>query len=703
MSNHDTSPSDPGRASDSAARETIPPPSSGQRETILPGSHDSVAENAARGGPPDPAFGRYQLIECLGQGGMGAVYKAHDSQLDRVVAIKIPKFDTAAGPDLLERFYREARSAATLTHVGICPVHDVGEIDGTHYISMGYIEGKPLSAYIKPDKPISAKKTAAIVRRMAVALDEAHQHGVVHRDLKPDNVMIDKKSNPVVMDFGLARRSAAEGDSRMTQGGQMIGTPAYMSPEQVDGDVKLMGPRSDIYSLGVILYEMLTCRVPYEGSIARVLAQVIHGNPQRPSELRPDVNPGLEAICLKMMASSPDDRHASMGDVVKDLAAFLKGQPTSAKESVLGEPAPMIAAESVSPEPPPLVTTSPAQPSRRPNLPKWAMPAGAGVLGIVLIAALTLIVRVGDATVRLQIDDTDATVFVDGDQVRIENLGATIELSPGDHGVKVKRGDIVVHAETFTVLRDNNPVLTLQVLKDTAPPADQAPATVSTTGQPDSPPSVPVTNAVVLKTRDVIQQLAAKRIPEGIGEGVTVFPGARGNGRVGAWCLYVPLESTEIANGTEWQFEFRTGGSSRGLHIIHPWRDGQLVVFMYRDRIAVNPVGEKRDNYLLQSRHPVEQTPAWNDTFPLKSGSPYQVKSRLYPDGRYVLEMNGEVVATSSIDTVTPFKLNEKFNHAKALREWQPGMAGLMVGPRDSAGVNSVTGVKLTGPANTRP
>ena len=218
-----------------------------------------------------------------------------------------------------------------------------------------------------------------------------------------------------------------------------------------------------------------------------------------------------------------------------------------------------------------------------------------------------------------------------------------------------------------------------------------------------SPPSVPVNNVVVLESLDVIQELAAKRNPVDVGEGVTVFPGARGDGRSGAWCLNVPLTPGEITGGTEWQFEFRTGGSSRGLHVIHPWRDGHLVVFMYRDRIAINPVGEKRDSYLLRSTHHVEQTSAWDDVLPLSNGAPYQVRSQLFPDGRYVLEMNGEVVATSSIDTVTPFKLNEKFNHAKAIREWQPSMAGLMVGPRDSAGVNSVTGVKLTGPANTRP
>ena len=379
---------------------------------------------------------------------MGAVYKAHDTQLDRTVGIKIPKFD-ATDTDLLERFYREARSAATLSHAGICPVHDVGEIDGTHYISMGYIEGRELSAYINPEKPISAKKTATIVRRMAIALDEAHQNGVVHRDLKPDNVMIDAKSNPVIMDFGLARRTASDGDSRMTQSGQLIGTPAYMSPEQVDGDVEKMGPKSDIYSLGVILYEMLTGRVPYEGSIARVLAQVIQGNPQRPSDIRQGVDPRLESICLKMMASNLDERHASMGAVVKELTAFLKGQPTSAKESLLRETAPADRAGSaetlVVPPAAPAAESSPAA-----GLPKWAIPAGAGVLGIVLVVALTLTLP----------DDTSP------DSVPTQTAATQRESDNGDS-----------HADEHAA--------------DVSPAAEENTATVTTTSDQSTPPEQP--------------------------------------------------------------------------------------------------------------------------------------------------------------------------------------------------------------------
>jgi serine/threonine protein kinase len=206
-------------------------------------------------------FGRYKLLKLLGQGGMGTVYLAQDTQLDRRVALKIPLFDSADGSHVLERFYREARAAATVHHPNICPIYDVGENDGVPYLTMAFIEGRPL-AEIAGTKPLTPRQSALLVRKLALALAEAHQQKVIHRDLKPANIMIDRRSEPIVMDFGLARRSHA-GDVRMTQEGSAMGTPSYMPPEQVSGNVDLMGPGSDIYSLGVILYELLAGRLPF--------------------------------------------------------------------------------------------------------------------------------------------------------------------------------------------------------------------------------------------------------------------------------------------------------------------------------------------------------------------------------------------------------------------------------------------------------
>ncbi|MBW3539779.1 MAG: serine/threonine protein kinase, partial [Planctomycetes bacterium] len=294
---------------------------------------DSTPAAGAAGPNVGKAFGRYEILECLGQGAMGSVYKARDSQLDRLVAIKVPRFAAGEDPTLLERFYREARAAAALSHPNICPVHDVGEIDGTHYISMGYVDGRPLSDFVRPDKPPQERQAAAAVRKLALALEEAHRHGVVHRDLKPDNVMVDGRGNPVVMDFGLALRSTSEDNVRVTRAGQIMGTPAYMSPEQVDGDSERVGPASDVYSLGVMLYELLTGRLPFDGSLASVLAQIVAGSPQPPTEHRPGLDPRLEAVCLKMMAADPQARYPSMKAVADALTEYLQAPASGSRRA----------------------------------------------------------------------------------------------------------------------------------------------------------------------------------------------------------------------------------------------------------------------------------------------------------------------------------------------------------------------------------
>jgi formylglycine-generating enzyme required for sulfatase activity/serine/threonine protein kinase len=277
------------------------------------------------------AFGRYRVEKVLGEGAMGMVYLARDSKLDRPVALKVPKFDD--DPEMMERFWREARSAATLLHRNICPVHDIGDIDGVHYISMAYIAGRPLSALIDRSRPQSQRSVSLIVRKLALALETAHQAGVIHRDLKPANVMLDQQNEPVIMDFGLARQLNKKEDSRLTQSGSLMGSPAYMSPEQVKGDIEHIGPTSDIYSLGVFLYEFLTGEVPFDGPASAVFGQILTQEPQKPSTFRADLDPRLEAICLKMIAKQIEERYGSMREAAKALSDFLKDkgqQPESA-------------------------------------------------------------------------------------------------------------------------------------------------------------------------------------------------------------------------------------------------------------------------------------------------------------------------------------------------------------------------------------
>ncbi|MDG2012962.1 MAG: SUMF1/EgtB/PvdO family nonheme iron enzyme, partial [Pirellulaceae bacterium] len=284
-------------------------------------------------------FGRYKIQKRLGAGAMGAVYLAKDTQLDRLVALKTPTFGGNKNEQMVERFYREARVAANLRNPNICPVYDVGEIDGRHYITMAFIEGRPLSDYV--GQTLEQKAISVIVRKLALALADAHAQGVIHRDLKPANVMVDQKRQPLVMDFGLARREN-ELQSRMTQSGTIMGTPAYMSPEQVKGQIDEIGAQADIYSLGIMLYELLTGALPFEGSVAAVIGQILTEQARPPIELRHDVDPGLQAICLKMIAKEKSDRYLSMQAVAEDLGNYLKGTPVKRATESDAQPKPVV-------------------------------------------------------------------------------------------------------------------------------------------------------------------------------------------------------------------------------------------------------------------------------------------------------------------------------------------------------------------------
>jgi serine/threonine protein kinase len=271
--------------------------------------------------------GRYTIQRILGEGAMGAVYLAHDTMLDRAVALKIPKH-TKTDREQERRFFTEARSAATLRHPNICPVYDVGEIAGQHYIAMAFIEGRPLSELIEKHELFDESKHVEIFEKLAGALHEAHLRGIVHRDLKPANVMIDPQNEPVIMDFGLAHRQSTT-ESRLTQQGSLLGTPAYMSPEQVEGRVAEIGPASDIYSLGVIFYQVFGGQLPFDGPIFQVLNDVLTKDTPELHLIKPGINLQLSAICSRMMARRIADRFTSMRELAQTLAAFRNNQNIS--------------------------------------------------------------------------------------------------------------------------------------------------------------------------------------------------------------------------------------------------------------------------------------------------------------------------------------------------------------------------------------
>jgi formylglycine-generating enzyme required for sulfatase activity len=256
---------------------------------------------------------------------MGTVYLVENTELQRDEALKVPHLEGGAGVG--ERFLREARLAARLDHPNLCTVHHAGVIDGVYFLTMRYLQGKPLSHYV--GKPIPPARAVEIVVVLAQALEYAHGKGVIHRDLKPSNVMLCPGSGPTIMDFGLAKQTLPlHPDDKLTQSGTMLGTPSYMPPEQVNGELDKMGPCSDVYSLGVILFELLTGRLPFTGTPAQVLARVLFVAPPLPSQVQPGLAAALDAICARTMAKQPGERFASMKAFAAALSDYLRS-PTA--------------------------------------------------------------------------------------------------------------------------------------------------------------------------------------------------------------------------------------------------------------------------------------------------------------------------------------------------------------------------------------
>ncbi|MDH5385787.1 MAG: protein kinase, partial [Candidatus Aminicenantes bacterium] len=283
--------------------------------------------------------GRYQIIEELGKGGMGRVYKVLDKEVNAKVALKLIKPEIASDKKTIERFRNELKIARDISHKNVCRMYDLGKEEGAYYITMEYVSGEDLKSFIRRAGFLSPGKAISIANQVCEGLIEAHRLGVVHRDLKPQNIMIDKEGNARIMDFGIARSLRAKG---ITGSGVMIGTPEYMSPEQVDG--KEADQRADIYSLGVILYEMVTGRVPFEGDTPFSIGVKQKSEiPRPPKELNEQIPEDLNRVILKCMEKEKEKRHQSVGELHSELMDLEKGIPTT--ERVISERKPFTSRE----------------------------------------------------------------------------------------------------------------------------------------------------------------------------------------------------------------------------------------------------------------------------------------------------------------------------------------------------------------------
>src|SRR5262245_7180605 len=275
------------------------------------------------------AFGRYQILAQLGRGAMGIVYKARDTKLGRLVALKTIGSGVLAAPAELERFDREAQAVAQLNHPHVIKILDYGQYQGQQYFTMTLAEGGSLSQHLERLRA-DPRSVAALVQKVADAVQHIHEHGLLHRDLKPGNILMEAAEAPLVSDFGLAKSVVA--DAGLTRTGAAVGTPAYMAPEQAAGRQDGVGPHTDVWALGVILYEIMTGRRPFTAATPDdVVRLILTTDPASPRSLQPSLPRDLETIVLKCLEKDPAKRYPSAGALSDDLGCWLRGEPIRAR------------------------------------------------------------------------------------------------------------------------------------------------------------------------------------------------------------------------------------------------------------------------------------------------------------------------------------------------------------------------------------
>src|SRR5271168_1354290 len=390
--------------------------------------------------------GRYELTHLIARGGMAQVYRAMDRQLERPVALKVLFPELSVDLTFVERFRREAQAAANLSHPNIVPVFDWGEDDGSYFIVMEYVEGRPLSAVLRDPQPIPPRQIATIGAGVAAALAFAHRHGVVHRDVKPGNVLITPDGDVKVTDFGIAR--AMNTEESLTQTGAVMGTAAYFSPEQAEG--KGVDARSDIYSLGVVLYEMAVGRPPFTGdSPVAVASKHVRDQPVLPREANPAVPPALEAVIMKAMAKNPDDRYGSAEELRADLLRFADGRPVEAGDPGLTSVMATVAATQAVPMTTGRTMAVPpgAPPKNREDLERKKRTRNLIILLVVLLVALAVIAffllrSVGVFGGNVSVPDVAKQTVAEATQT-LQNANLTVGTKTAQSNSSVPAGEVV--------------------------------------------------------------------------------------------------------------------------------------------------------------------------------------------------------------------------------------------------------------------
>src|SRR5437762_6771910 len=273
-------------------------------------------------------FGDYALLEEIGQGSQGVVYRARQKSLNRIVALKVIALGHWATEPHVKRFRREAEAAARLNHPGIVPIYEVGERDGACYFSMGLVERGQLDAMLERE-PMSIRSAVELIVKLARTVQYAHEHNILHRDIKPGNILLDAKGEPHLTDFGLAR--LVEAESTVTRTREVLGTPSYMAPEQASGETTKLGKATDVYGLGAVLYQLLTGHPPFAGGTTyETIRLLLNTEPRKPRALNRKIDRDLSTICLKCMEKDPQRRYPSALALAEDLEHWLKHEPIQA-------------------------------------------------------------------------------------------------------------------------------------------------------------------------------------------------------------------------------------------------------------------------------------------------------------------------------------------------------------------------------------
>jgi hypothetical protein len=381
---------------------------------------------------------RYQIRAVLGRGAMGTVYRAYDTQLQREVALKIPSTDLGKDPKVWDRLFSEARAVARIQHRNVCPVFDVGQSHGRYYLAMALVQGESLAAQLRRGW-LDCRQAATLAWKLAGALAVVHAAGIIHRDVKPQNVMLDGEGEPLLTDFGLARPAEIQG--RAAGAAFPSGTPAYMSPEQVRGEPATAA--SDIYALGVVLYQTLTGRLPFDGPLPQLAAKILRDEPTRPRAFRAQVDPALEAICLKAIERQPEDRFRSARELENALSAYLQSTEQIGRYSRVRSRAVQVVSYLVLP---------PLSAARRLKLVAGRMMIVAlAIAGLVLIPYLVFLAMPGSGVLVLEISPPDATVLIDHAAQTIKPPRDAIVLPAGQHELTVSKGGFRTESRPFRV------------------------------------------------------------------------------------------------------------------------------------------------------------------------------------------------------------------------------------------------------------